>query len=194
MKKLQNLTSLFLIIFGVLFITSITSCSSDDNSSDQATIVGQWNLIDFNQQIETTMDFNGVPIPLTIENEGQGDNCVYNFTENPNILSITGKVNVESKVYTYNQLVDTDNTTFNYDDYDFNNISWEITNNNEIVFSDTPFSISGLNVVSNDVEYRITTLTANNLTISVSGTMNVLNPATNQIDEYSLEGETNFER
>jgi len=181
MKKLQH----FLTVIAFVAITSfISSCGSNDSPSNNASIVGEWKLDNFSFNADS---YIGDVLLVTFETEGVGDNCIYTFNENPNILEVSGKANVTVKGYQNGVLTGTDSQTIDYDANPIDPTSWEISGNeiilnNEIIL--LPEDTSG-EIVSNTVVYTITTLTETNLVIEFSGTVVSIVQGNNVIDDIT---------
>lgn len=76
----------------VLFVLFFISCSSDDNSNLIATenLAGTWNLQSFENKINTTINFLGVPVASNTDAIGEDIQMQITFSENPNIVVSQG--------------------------------------------------------------------------------------------------------
>ena len=202
MKKLQRLLQILPIIIGVLFVTSITSCSSDDdsdNSFNESDLIGQWKLDNMNVTQEGTMSTNGISSPFKTETTGTGGEDNYlTFNEN-HTFEVTGSTAYVVKTFVNNILIDTSENTFNYDDYTFQDNTWEIVNGNELQSGLFNLSTSNnlppnITIVSNNTVTTITTLTDAELSLTLFGEIVVQDNEENTETTFTVSGEAHYIR
>ena len=197
MKKLQQLIRILPIIIGVLFVTSITSCSSDDNNNsfNESDLIGQWKLDNMNVNLEGNMDTNGISLPLKFEINGTGENYYLTFNED-HTFDATGSITYVSKTYVNNILMDTFENTFDYDNYTFENNTWEIVNGNELHSGliESATNNPNITVISNNTVTTITTLTDTELALTLSGEIITLDNSTNTETTMIVSGESHYTR
>ena len=197
MKKLQQLIRILPIIIGVLFVTSITSCSSDDNNNsfNESDLIGQWKLDNMNVNLEGNMDTNGISLPLKFEINGTGENYYLTFNED-HTFDATGSITYISKTYVNNILMDTFENTFDYDNYTFENNTWEIVNGNELHSGliESATNNPNITVISNNTVTTITTLTDTELALTLSGEIITLDNSTNTETTMIVSGESHYTR
>ena len=190
MKKLQQLIRILPILIGVLFVTSITSCSSDDNPSDTPTIVGQWKLDNMNVTQEGTL----ATLPYKIETTGTSEDYYLTFNED-HTFDVTGSITYILKSYVNNSLINTVENTVNYTNITFEDNTWEIVNSNELhsgyeLVTNDP----NITVISNNTVTTITTLTNTELVVTLSGEIITLDNTTNTETTMSVSGEAHYTR
>lgn len=192
MKKSRQL----LMVITFISITSLfSSCGSNDSPSNDASIVGEWKFDNGNYTGNSTSD--DIPgYEIRIEQELTGDNLIYTFSENPNTMERSGKLNTIVRTYVNNQLTGTDNIVYDYDENPVDPTSWEL-NGDEIIFDDIPFLDNGdvtLEVVSNTLISRVTTLTDTNMVIETSGILTTKDNDTNITFSNEINAVANFTR
>ena len=168
------------LFFYVLTISVfLISCSEDDSDPvENSSIVGEWRMTEYNGFVDTSTD-SDYPIVNTITVVGSNFDCVTTFTENPNLVSSTGKfdINIQSvitmagvEVYNVSQ-----DTTADYDEAGNEEVSWNIINENELV---TPLLIpedlpEGININFDEITTEIVELTSSTLKLKLSGEITV---------------------
>lgn len=76
-----------------LLAISILSCSKDDDNSDsedEIKITGTWDLTEMNYEGTTTINFEGIPVPVNIEGVGEDIDAQIVFEEEPNTVNASG--------------------------------------------------------------------------------------------------------
>lgn len=134
MKKLLTL------FIGVLLLTS---CSDDDNTSVNASIVGEWSL----KKLNTEMDL-GV---IRSVGEGKDYNASMTFSEQPNQVFSQGTVGLDQNLYIDGNLLSTEESVINFSNQ-FETGEWELSGN-----------ILTLSGQSSSVSINVITLTSNSL-------------------------------
>ncbi len=185
MKKLKHL--IYFLSITILF----TACSSDDNPSNEVTVAGEWVFVNGTQNSSTTKS----GIQTITETITTGDNNTYVFNENPNTLDVFGKANYQSTLYMNGINIGNQSFIYDFDQNPFENVTWEV-NENQIIFVGFPgFSTNpNLEVIEDNTINTITTLTSSNMTLELSGTILVHDNETNLDYTYELSSESNFVR
>lgn len=82
----------FKTLFVVFLSVTFFSCSSDDDNSgeEEISIVGTWELTEMNYDGTTTIEFEGIPVPVSIEGVGEDIDAQIVFEEDPNTVSSSG--------------------------------------------------------------------------------------------------------
>lgn len=82
----------FKTLFVVFLSVTLFSCSSDDDNSgeEEISIVGAWDLSEMNYDGTTTIEFEGIPVPVTVEGVGEDIDAQIVFEEDPNTVSSSG--------------------------------------------------------------------------------------------------------
>ncbi|UKM64101.1 lipocalin family protein [Flavobacteriaceae bacterium GSB9] len=149
MKKLPLLFTLLIAI--------MTSCSSDDSTSEiTADIVGTWEMTDYDYTGTTKTTFEGQTYSADYVGEAFNIDYRMTFNENPNTIETEGSFSLELTTTAFGE---TSTQVVNTDDVETINAgTWEIQNGNLVTQAD-----GGI-----EATYKIEELTETSLVLSLN--------------------------